>query len=75
MLLKPRPQLLGRGAARDVPPAVLIIVASILLAALSLLLPSAPTYDPWSWIIWGREITQLDLDTVDGPRGSRCPSS
>ena len=23
--------------------------------------PSAPTYDPWAWIIWGREILHLDL--------------
>src|SRR4051794_822356 len=37
------------------------------LAALSFLMPSAPTYDPWSWIIWGREIVHLDLSTVDGP--------
>ena len=26
-----------------------------------------PTYDPWAWIIWGREITEWDLDTRTGP--------
>ena len=35
------------------------------LAALSMLGPFAPTYDPWAWIIWGREILHLDLSTVE----------
>jgi hypothetical protein len=26
------------------------------LAGLSLLAPSTPSYDPWSWLVWGREI-------------------
>src|SRR5690348_4389011 len=34
---------------------LLLVAASLAIAALTLLLPSAPTYDPWSWIIWGRE--------------------
>ncbi|HEV2062253.1 MAG TPA: hypothetical protein VGR12_05315, partial [Solirubrobacteraceae bacterium] len=50
-----------------------IVGGSVVLAALTLLLPSAPTYDPWAWIIWGREITQLDLDTVDGPSWKPLP--
>ena len=44
-----------------------------LLAALTLLLPSAPTYDPWSWIIWGREIAHLDLVTTEGPSWKPLP--
>ncbi|HEX8207126.1 MAG TPA: hypothetical protein VF587_13780 [Solirubrobacteraceae bacterium] len=52
---------------------VAIVAGSVALAALSLLFPSAPTYDPWAWIIWGREITQLDLDTVDGPSWKPLP--
>jgi hypothetical protein len=43
------------------------------LAALSLLGPSTPTYDPWAWIIWGREIVHLDLSTVDGPSWKPLP--
>jgi hypothetical protein len=43
------------------------------LAALSFLMPSAPTYDPWAWIIWGREIVHLDLSTVDGPSWKPLP--
>ena len=42
-----------------------VALAVLALAALSLLAPSAPTYDPWAWIIWGREILHLDLDTVE----------
>src|SRR3954452_21371591 len=34
------------------------------VAALSLLVPSAPTTDPWGWIVWGREVLHLDLSTV-----------
>lgn len=36
----------------------------IALAALSLLvLPRPVAYDPWSWLIWGREIVHGNLDT------------
>jgi len=44
------------------------------LAALSALVgPTTPTYDPWAWLIWGREIGHLDLDTVDGPAFKPLP--
>ena len=43
------------------------------LAALSLLLPSTPTYDPWAWIIWGREVIGLELDTRTGPSWKPLP--
>lgn len=36
------------------------------LAALSLLLPYRPLYDPWGWLVWGRELTRLDLATAMG---------
>lgn len=36
------------------------------LSALSLLLPSVPTTDPWGWIVWGREVAHLDLYTALG---------
>ena len=73
MITQPRPQPLARGTALRLPLPVAIVVASLVLAALSLLLPSAPTYDPWAWIIWGREIVGLDLDTVDGPSWKPLP--
>ena len=47
--------------------------AVLALAALSMIGPFAPTYDPWAWIIWGREILHLDLSTVDGPSWKPLP--
>src|SRR5215203_1638477 len=49
------------------------VVACFAIAALTLLVPSAPTYDPFAWIIWGREILHLDLDTVQGPSWKPLP--
>jgi MFS family permease len=61
-------------SARARPHGALLLVAGcVLLAALTLLLPSAPTYDPWSWIIWGREIAHLDLVTTEGPSWKPLP--
>ncbi|HEX8120178.1 MAG TPA: hypothetical protein VF549_02835 [Solirubrobacteraceae bacterium] len=59
--------------SRRVSLPVAIVAGSVALAALTLLLPSAPTYDPWAWIIWGREIAHLDLDTVAGPSWKPLP--
>jgi hypothetical protein len=39
----------------------------------SLLAPSTPTYDPWAWVIWGREVMHLDLVTTDGPSWKPLP--
>jgi hypothetical protein len=38
--------------------------ACVAFAVLSLLLPSAPTYDAYAWLIWGRDIAHLDLVTT-----------
>ena len=54
-------------------PASLIVAGSLAHAALSQLLPSAPTYDPWAWLVWGREIAHLDLSTVAGPSWKPLP--
>ena len=48
-------------------------VACGLLASLSLLLPAAPGYDAWAWLLWGRELWDLSLDTVDGPAWKPLP--
>ena len=44
-----------------------VALAVLALTALTFLVPSAPTYDPWAWIIWGREVAHLDLVTKTGP--------
>src|SRR5918997_3990940 len=51
----------------------LLIVGCLALSALTLLLPSVPTYDPWAWIIWGREIANADLVTTTGPSWKPLP--
>jgi len=51
-------------------PALLIC---FVLAGLTLFLPSTPTYDPWAWIMWGREIGQFDLVTTGGPSWKPLP--
>jgi hypothetical protein len=51
----------------------LLVLGCLLLAALAHLLPAAPTYDPWAWIIWGRETVHLDLDTRTGPSWKPLP--
>ena len=51
----------------------LLLLGCLALAALSLLLPSVPTYDPWAWILWGREVMHLDLVTTEGPSWKPLP--
>jgi hypothetical protein len=50
-----------------------LVLGCLLLAALAHYLPAGPTYDPWAWIIWGREITEWDLDTRTGPSWKPLP--
>jgi hypothetical protein len=51
----------------------LLVVGCLALAALSLLGPHVPTYDPWAWLSWGREITHGDLVTTAGPSWKPLP--
>ena len=60
--------------ARPEPrPWKLLVLGCLALAGLFALLPAGPTYDPWAWIIWGREITELELDTRTGPSWKPLP--
>src|SRR5215207_8402107 len=52
---------------------VFAIAAALALGALSLLYPSTPSYDPWAWIQWGRDIVQLELNTDTGPSWKPLP--
>src|SRR5256714_6842134 len=47
--------------------------AALAIAALSLLIPSTPSYDPWAWLVWGREVAHLDLHTTGGPTWKPLP--
>jgi len=55
------------------PWAAGLVLACFALALLSLLTPSVPTTDPWGWIVWGREVAHLDLDTSAGGSPSWKP--
>jgi hypothetical protein len=61
-----------RTAAPGVRYAAWALVA-LALAVVSLRFPSTPAYDPWSWIIWGREIAHLQLVTTGGPTWKPLP--
>jgi hypothetical protein len=54
-------------------PGYLLVGACLALGFLSLALPSTPTYDPWSWILWGREVLHGDLVTESGPSWKPLP--
>ncbi len=38
----------------------------LVVGALSLLVPSTPSYDPWSWLLWSREIVHGHLVITTG---------
>jgi hypothetical protein len=50
-----------------------IVAACVALSFASLALPSEPSFDPWAWIVWGREVLLLDLDTTGGPSWKPLP--
>jgi hypothetical protein len=56
--------------------AVWSVLACIVLGALSAaVLPTVPSYDPWSWIVWGREITDPHISFIisGGPSWKPLP--
>jgi len=60
----------GRSAVRGL---LWGVVACLALSGLTLLVSSQPTYDPWAWIVWGREVVHLDLSTSLGPSWKPLP--
>jgi hypothetical protein len=62
-----------RTAGRTAGPIWPVLVGCLALAAATLYFPSTPTYDPWAWILWGREIVHFDLVTTGGPSWKPLP--
>jgi len=56
------PPALGRAAA---------VCAAVAVA--SLVLPATLAYDPWAWLVWGREVAHGALDTTGGPSWKPLP--
>jgi hypothetical protein len=70
--MRPDP-LLPDTVLPDTRPVGRVLVACLVLAGLSLLLPSTITFDPFTWATWGREIVHLRLDTGGGPAWKPLP--
>jgi hypothetical protein len=51
----------------------LAVATALVLAATSLALPFFPVYDPWAWLIWGRELAGGGLETAAGPSWKPLP--
>ncbi|HEY6731358.1 MAG TPA: hypothetical protein VI039_10060 [Solirubrobacterales bacterium] len=49
------------------------VAVAIALAAVSLALPFFPVYDPWAWLVWGRELLQGNFETAAGPSWKPLP--
>ncbi|MBA3420508.1 MAG: hypothetical protein H0U12_01195, partial [Thermoleophilaceae bacterium] len=65
---------IGRGSRYDGRGIGVAVLVCLAIAAVSLLLPaSTPAYDPWAWLVWGREIAALELDTRLGPSWKPLP--
>jgi hypothetical protein len=43
------------------------------LGALSVLVAAPLGFDPWAWMVWGRELVHLDLHTTGGPSWKPLP--
>lgn len=50
-----------------------LILASLVLSAASLSFASTASYDPWAWILWGREIAHGSLSLTFGPSWKPLP--
>jgi hypothetical protein len=50
-----------------------LLIAALVIGIVSLLIPATPSYDPWAWIIWGREIVHINLQTTGGPTWKPLP--
>jgi hypothetical protein len=66
----------GEARGWSLPPRrfyLTLIGVALVVSALSLLIPSTPSYDPWAWIVWGREIVHINLQTTGGPSWKPLP--
>ena len=50
-----------------------LTLVSLVVAAASLMFMSTPSYDPWSWLIWGREILHGHLHIAGGSSWKPLP--
>lgn len=65
------PARAGHEGRRTRWPLVVAVCAAISLASLAV--PATLAFDPWAWLVWGREIGRWTLDTVGGPSWKPLP--
>lgn len=54
-------------------PTAGLLAASVALAAASLAVPAVIGYDPWAWLVWGREMARGELSLAGGPSWKPLP--
>jgi MFS family permease len=62
-----------RDRVSSLPGPRLAVAIALALAAVSLLLPFLPVYDPWAWLVWGRELAHGGIETAGGPSWKPLP--
>ena len=64
----------GRSATGPAGTSLALSAAACLgIAVVSLALPASLAFDPWAWLVWGREAVHLELDTTGGPSWKPLP--
>lgn len=64
------PQAQARPSARRRATVPLVCGA---VAVVSLVVPASIAFDPWAWLVWGRQVGELGLDTTGGPSWKPLP--
>lgn len=64
----------GRTARATTPLRWTVVAgACAAVSIVSLAVPATLGYDPWAWLVWGREIARWTLDTTGGPSWKPLP--
>ncbi len=50
-----------------------MVAAAAVAALTAIVVAPAPSYDPWAWLLWGREIAGGTLSTAEGPAFKPLP--
>jgi hypothetical protein len=71
----PSAQIVAVRAPRELALRRLAVAGALvaLVGVSMVLVAPAPSYDPWSWLLWGRELAEGRLDTREGPAFKPLP--
>lgn len=54
-------------------PLTVVVAGCLVVAGLSLAFRASIAFDPWTWLVWGREVAGWRLDTTGGPSWKPLP--